>query len=145
MAATGYLDDSTEYLRPWKLSTLALGIGLLIFGSFYYEAPDWDIPISLIMALCTYVTAGPAMRIVVGRHWKKLPLALVLAWFSVDGCYWIYWHFRAPSVLPLMREANFFASSALYGSCGLLWMYRGSLRQFVSDSRRFFSTHKQLG
>ena len=38
-----------EYLRPWKLATLAFGIALLIAGSFYYEAPDWDIPISLIM------------------------------------------------------------------------------------------------
>lgn len=36
----------TEYTRPWKLFTLALGIALLILGSFYYEAPDWDIPIS---------------------------------------------------------------------------------------------------
>lgn len=33
-----------EYLRPWKLFTLALGIGLLIAGSFYYRAPDWDNP-----------------------------------------------------------------------------------------------------
>ena len=30
-----------EYLRPWKLATLAFGIALLIAGSFYYEAPDW--------------------------------------------------------------------------------------------------------
>jgi hypothetical protein len=32
-----------EYKRPWKLCTLALGVALLILGSFYYEAPDWDI------------------------------------------------------------------------------------------------------
>jgi hypothetical protein len=143
MAASRYLDDVTEYLRPWKLATLAVGIGLLVFGSFYYEAPDWDVPISLIMAFFTYVTAAPAMRMLVGGEWKKLPVALVLAWFSIDGCYWVYWHFKAPSVLPLMREANFFASSALYGSCGLLWMYRGSLRQFGADARRFLSGVKQ--
>jgi hypothetical protein len=26
-------------------------IGLLVIGAFYYEAPDWDISISFIMAL----------------------------------------------------------------------------------------------
>lgn len=29
-----------EYRRPWKLATLAAGIGLLILGSFRYQAPD---------------------------------------------------------------------------------------------------------
>ena len=37
-----------EFLRPWKLITLAIGIAILIAGSFYYVIPDWDIPISLI-------------------------------------------------------------------------------------------------
>ena len=44
----------TEYIRPWKLTTLFLGIGLLILGSVYTPAPDWDIAISLIMAIFTY-------------------------------------------------------------------------------------------
>jgi hypothetical protein len=46
-----------EYKRPWKLFTLAIGILLLIAGSFYLRAPDWDIPISIIMALFAYTTA----------------------------------------------------------------------------------------
>jgi hypothetical protein len=29
-----------EYLRPWKLATYAIGLLLLIAGSFYYQAPD---------------------------------------------------------------------------------------------------------
>ena len=46
-----------ELVRPWKLATLAVGIALLILGSFYYGAPDWDIPISFIMAILAYLTA----------------------------------------------------------------------------------------
>lgn len=46
-----------EYIRPWKLATLAVGIGLLVLGSFYLPAPDWDIPISFIMAVLTYLVA----------------------------------------------------------------------------------------
>ncbi|HEV7441567.1 MAG TPA: hypothetical protein VGO18_03165 [Steroidobacteraceae bacterium] len=37
--------------RPWKLLTLSFGIALLILGSFYYQTPDWDNPVSFIMAM----------------------------------------------------------------------------------------------
>ncbi len=47
-----------EYLRPWKLATYAFGLFLLVVGSFYCRAPDWDIPISIIMSFFTYLTAG---------------------------------------------------------------------------------------
>jgi len=57
-----------EYTRPWKLMTLAVGIALLIVGSFYYEAPDWDIPISLIMAAFAYLTAPWSKRRVHFMH-----------------------------------------------------------------------------
>ena len=44
------MEPVIELLRPWKLATLARGIALLIAGRFYYQAPDWDVQISLIMA-----------------------------------------------------------------------------------------------
>jgi hypothetical protein len=122
-----------EYTRPWKLITLALGITLLIFGSFYYQAPDWDIPISLIMAILAYLTAPWSMRVIVERRWRLWPAMLFATWFTVDGCYWLYWHFKNPLALELMREANFSASLALYGICGILWLYLGSLRQLATE------------
>jgi hypothetical protein len=60
-------------------------------------------------------------------------LALLFTWFTVDGCYWIYWHFKNPAALELMRDANFLASLTLYGICGALWLYRGSLRELLRD------------
>jgi hypothetical protein len=128
----------SEYLRPWKLTTLALGILLLVGGSFYYEAPDWDIPISFIMAVLAYLTAPWSLRILLERRWRFVPVALFATWFTVDGCYWIYWHFRDPAALEAMRSANFPASLALYGCCGVAWLYRGSLTEFVSDVRQAF-------
>jgi len=127
-----------EYTRPWKLFALALGIALLILGSFYYQAPDWDIPISLIMATLTYLTAPWSLRVIVERRWRHFPAMLFATWFTVDGCYWLYWHFKNPVALELMREANFFASLSLYGICGVLWLYRGSLRQLVADTGALF-------
>ena len=119
----------TFNLRPWKLVTLAVGIALLILGSFYYDAPDWDIPISLIMAILAYLTAPWSLRVVLERRWKLWPAMLFATWFTVDGSYWLYWHFKNALALEQMREANFFASLALYGICGVIWLYRGSLRQ----------------
>lgn len=124
-----------EYLRPWKLGTLAIGIALLIAGAYYYEAPDWDIPISFIMAILAYLTAPWSLRVIVERRWRAFPAMLFATWFTVDGCYWLYWHFKNPVALELMREANFFASLVLYFVCGLVWYYRGSLREMLSDAR----------
>ena len=122
----------TEYFRPWKLATLAAGIALLILGSFYYQAPDWDIPISIIMAVFAYLTAPWSLRVILERRWRLWPAMLLTTWFTVDGCYAIYWHFKDPVALEMMRAANFPASLSLYGMCGIVWLYRGSLRQLFS-------------
>lgn len=126
----------TEYLRPWKLASLAAGITLLILGSYYYEAPDWDIPISFIMAILAYLTASWSLRVILERKWRLWPAMLLATWFTVDGCYAIYWHFKDPVALEMMRTANFPASLSLYGMCGLVWLYRGSLKQLFSEFKK---------
>ena len=138
LLSTAVVEAPREYLRPWKLVTLTCGIVLLIVGSFYYRAPDWDIPISLIMALFAYLTAPWSMRVLLERRWRLWPGMLLVTWFSVDGCYWLYWHFTDPVALAAMREANFFASLSLYAICGVIWLYRGSLRELAAEIRRGF-------
>lgn len=128
-----------EYFRPWKLFTLAIGIVLLIAGSVYIKAPDWDIPVSFIMAVCTYFTAPWSMRVLLDRKWRLWPAMFFVTWFSIDGCYAIYWYFINPAALELMREANFPASLSLYGFCGVLWMFQGSLRQLSVEFLKLFS------
>lgn len=129
-----------EYTRPWKLALLFIGISLLVIGSFYFQAPDWDIPISVIMAAFAYFTASWSMRVIIERRLKKIPLMLFYTWFSIDGCYWLYWHFKDPVALAQMREANFLASLSLYFMCGLVWYYQGTLKEFIKDARRFIAT-----
>lgn len=130
------IEPIAELLRPWKLISLSIGLGLLIFGSYFYDAPDWDVPISIIMAGLTYLAAPATIRILLYRRWSLLPATLLIMWFCVDGCYWIYWTVRNPHVLPLMREVNFFASSALYGICGVIWLYRGTMHDLTISARR---------
>ncbi len=111
-------------------------MALLIIGSFIYKAPDWDIPISIFMATLTYFSASWSMHVLTERQWFKLPLMLFITWFCVDGCYAIYWYFKDPIALALMRDVNFLASLSLYGMCGLVWYYEGSMKDALSSFRK---------
>jgi len=51
------------------------------------QAPDWDIPISLIMAGFCYLSAAWSLQVIVFRVWRLWPLMLVATWWAVDGCY----------------------------------------------------------
>ena len=119
-----------EYLRPWKLVTLAIGLGLLLVGAHYQLAIDWDYQISFIMALLTYLTAPWAVQVFRRQRWCWVPLALFWYYFSVDGCYWLYWSIVNPEAL-FMREANFLASSCLYWLCGFIWLHDGPLKELI--------------
>lgn len=130
-----FLYDLPEYLRPWKLATLFVGVALLIVGSFVTPAPDWDIPISFIMAALAYLTAPWSLRVILERQWRFWPAMLFATWFTVDGCYALYWYFVDPHALALMRDVNFPASLTLYGMCGVVWLYRGSLSELIAELR----------
>jgi hypothetical protein len=123
----------TEYLRPWKLATLAIGIGLLIFGAYYEQSPDWDVGISILMAVLTYLTAPWSMRVLLERRYRWFPLAAFWTWLSVDGVYWA-WNSGLPDISG-WRDANFLASLSLYGICGMIWIYNGSLHEMASEIR----------
>ena len=133
---------SREYIRPWKLFSLFIGLFFLVYGAFNFNIMDWDVPISFIMAFLTYLTAPWSLRVIVERKWKHFPVMLFATWFSVDGCYLLYWHYRDPFVLETMRSAsNFFASFIFYCICGLIWFYQGTLREFTKDAKAVFSQY----
>jgi hypothetical protein len=127
-----------EVRRPWKIATFLIGLGLLIVGSFVFPAPDWDIPISIIMAFFTYLTASWSMHVMVERRWRDWPLMIFLTWWCVDGCYTMYWWFMDPQALDYMRDANWPASLSLYWMCGLVWFWNGSLNDMLKLLRQKF-------
>ncbi|HPZ14795.1 MAG TPA: hypothetical protein PLK04_11265 [Bacillota bacterium] len=133
MAEQPYLYSATEYARPWKLFSLFCGIAFLVIGALFSGLPDWDIPVSFLMAGFTYFTAPCSLRVIFDRRWKQLPHALFWTWFSVDGSYTVYWATVDPEAL-IMRPANAGASLALYGMCALVWLHRGTLRQLVEHA-----------
>ena len=123
----------TEYLRPWKLVTLAIGIGILIVGANIERLPDWDTGISVVMGILTYFTAPWSVRVVIERRWRWLPLALLYAWIAIDLSYFAWnWHL-GPEFTDIVRQANMWPSTCLYFLCGFLWLYRGSLRDLAAN------------
>lgn len=102
----------------WKNCTFLIGLALLLLGAGY--APDWDIGISFVMAGFAYLTAEYSLRAVIARDVRKLPLAAFFTWWTVDGCYWLYWSLVDVHALE-MRDVNWPASLCLYIACGLVW------------------------
>ena len=88
------------------------------------------------MALFAYLTASWSLHVIVERRWKQWPLMLLATWFTVDGCYALYWYFRNPEALALMRDANFLASLTLYLTCGLVWYFNGTLAEMWHAARQ---------
>lgn len=135
---TSLIAAFVECRRPWKVVTFLIGLSLLIVGSFVVPAPDWDIPVSIIMATFTYLTAGWSMHVMVERRWRDWPLMLFLTWWCVDGCYALYWSLVNPQALDFMREANWPASLSLFWMCGLVWYWNGSLKDMMKLLRQKF-------
>ena len=82
------------------------------------------------MATLTYLSAPWAVQVFRGKRWRWAPLALFWYYFTVDGCYWLYWSNVKADAL-IMREANFFASSCLYWLCGFIWLHDGPLKTLL--------------
>ncbi|OGP33558.1 MAG: hypothetical protein A2X93_02570 [Deltaproteobacteria bacterium GWC2_56_8] len=128
-----------ELARPWKLLSFAAGMAWLLFGALNYGISDWDAGISLLMGGLTYLCAPWSVRVILHcirrrpRYWPLwIGSAIAVALFTIDGVYVLY-HTIAGN--QMLRRENFYASSALYFLAGTIWLYRGSLRDFIADLR----------
>jgi hypothetical protein len=128
-----------ELVRPWKLLSFAIGMAWLLFGALNYGISDWDVGISLLMGGLTYLFAPWSVRTILTAsrsrppYWMlRIATAVFVAWIVVDGVYVLY-HTALGN--QMFREENFYASSALYFLAGSIWLYRGSVRELLSNIR----------
>jgi hypothetical protein len=128
-----------ELVRPWKLLSFGIGMAWLLYGARSYGISDWDVGISLIMGGFTYLCAPWSVRITLHclryrpRFWGLwIVAAIFVAWIVVDGIYVLY---HTAMGNQMLRLENFYASSALYFLAGAIWLYSGSLRDFLSNVR----------
>jgi hypothetical protein len=129
-----------ELLRPWKLATFAGSLAVLIYGALTMGIGDWDVPVTLIMGALTYALAPWCVHLV-HRAWRARPqywpwhvlVSLALAVFVVDTVYMAY--SRAVGN-PTDREGNFLASFPLFYLAGVLWSWRGTVRELAAAVRQ---------
>lgn len=103
----------------WKLSTFTLGLLALLAGAYTRFWQDWDAGVSVVMAVCTLLTAELAVGAFLDRKWGMMPLAILAAWVSVDGSYWAYWSLVNPAVA--IRQGQWPMSLCLYLLAGMVW------------------------
>jgi hypothetical protein len=128
-----------ELVRPWKLLSFAIGMCWLLFGALNYGISDWDAGISVLMGSLTYLCAPWSVGTILVAVRQRSPgwilrivTALFVAWIVVDGIYALYHTLMGNR---MFRIENFYASSALYFLAGSIWLYRGSLRELLSNAR----------
>ncbi len=136
-----------ELRRPWKLVSFAVGMAWLLFGALNYGISDWDVGISLLMGGLTYLCAPWSIRVILlslrfrPKYWPLwIGSALAVALFVIDG---VYYSYHSVAGNQMLRRENFYASSALYFLAGTIWVYQGSLRDFVSNFRALRSMSRR--
>lgn len=117
-------------------------MGWLLFGALNYGISDWDVGISILMGGLTYVFAPWSVGTILAAIRRRPPgwilrivTALFVAWIVVDAIYVLYHTMMGNE---MFRIENFYASSALYLLAGSIWLYRGSLREFLTNVRDIF-------
>jgi hypothetical protein len=125
---------TTELVRPWKLITLALGIGLLWVGMIVSPAPDWTWSTILATALATHVLAGWSVDVFWRLDWRQFPLAVAAGWFCVDGVWML--SIDGSDAAWGMRGGQWLASLCLFMCYGLITRHRGDLRSLLTYERR---------
>lgn len=106
------------YINTWRIFTLTVGLALLILGIDYYDAPDWDLGVSLLMGLTTYVVMPQFDRFIRGPE-KNWLVAACIASVAVDTTYGLYWDYMENHVASQM--VNYPASLSLFLMCWFVW------------------------
>jgi hypothetical protein len=133
-----------EYFRFWKIAFLLIGILFLILGSFFAQMADWDVNISMIMAILTYFFSPLSGTILLSFYFKNvnqnflksmfLILAALILWIiSVDTSYVVYSKYMNHIYY---RGTNFLASSMLYFICALILSWRGEVYYLIKIMKK---------
>ena len=122
---------NSDYTLGMKNLTFAIGLSWLLYGAVFFDYPDWDIPVSILMACSTYLCADWVWQnLRTPKHW---PLAALLTWWCVDGSYSVYWSLVDPSVM--IREGQWPMSLCLFLLCGAIWTAAPTLARFRDNLR----------
>jgi hypothetical protein len=134
---TNYL---RRLMRPWKLVSFALGTSFFVWGAYVFDAPTWDVPVSIIMSVATFMLAPWAVDQLVlgfradGRAKLRLLAGAIGIYICGSASYEVYhliwsgWH-------PPTYWENLAFSVPTAIAAGLLWRVDASLAEIVEGLR----------
>lgn len=136
-----------ELLRPWKLVSFSMALGYYIWGAVRYQCPTWDIPVSIIMSVLTYVFAPWTVDAIYSlfrhrpRNWGfGLLLCLAIIYVCASGSYELYNLWNLGYWPPPTYWVNLYYSSLMFFAAGMLWRFQGSLKMLLTAV--FTSAHE---
>lgn len=112
-----------------KFLAFLIGMAWLLYGAMFFDYPDWDIGVSLLMGCSTYLVAGWCWKSI--KEPVKWPLIAMLAWLCVDGSYWLYWSLVDPSVM--IREGQWLMSLCLFLLAGFVFATAEDLQEYLCN------------
>lgn len=127
-----------ELFRPWKLITFSMALGFYIWGAFFYRLPTWDVPVSIIMSLLTYIFAPWVVKTLLylyedrPKQWKsKLFVCLLVTYICASGSYELYHMTIGIGYHPPTYWQNLYYSTLLFLAAGLFWKFEGTAGQLL--------------
>jgi hypothetical protein len=127
-----------ELVRPWKLLTLSIAVGYYIWGAYYYRCPTWDVPVSLIMSVLTYVCAPWTVKSVLyllqarPKHWQRsLIFCILVTYACASGSYELYNWWHLGYYPPPTYWVNLYYSTLMFIGAGLFWKFDGTFSQLL--------------
>ena len=125
-----------ELFRSWKVGTFVLALSYYVWGAFYYRLPTWDVPVSIIMSVLTYVFAPWVVNSVLylfknrPKGWiVKVIICLVVTYGCASGSYEIYHMFWGIGRHPPTYWVNLYYSTLIFLAAGIFWKFEGSFSE----------------
>lgn len=107
--------------KLFKNITFAIGFSWLILGAITYKIQDWDIGVSVILAVYTYLTAEWAVTALLDKQYRKYPVALISALVAPYALYIAYWTLQGKE--SVMLSGNLYLVTSLYLIYGVSWAF----------------------
>jgi len=130
----------SEMFRPWKLITFFIALGYYIWGAIHYQCPTWDVPISIIMSLLTYVfapwTVSNIYRLIATRPsgWLLRILGCMLLMYAcASGSYELYNWWNLGYWPPPTYWVNLYYSMLMFFAAGMLWRFNGTFAELLKS------------
>lgn len=131
-----------ELLRPWKLVTFSLALSYYIWGALYYRLPTWDVPVSIIMSVLTYVfspwVVNSLLYLVKARPKGlilKLVICLAVTYACASGSYELYHMLWGIGYHPPTYWVNLYYSTLIFLAAGIFWKFEGTFIELMQRSK----------